>query len=215
MSWLSPKRTRPANASSKVLETTITYLRMDAPPAHYPQRPLNVTAALFVAPSPPLPFYRYLYFQVGVPHFWEARLRMSDAALKRAIHAPNCEITVLYVDGAPAGFFELNRKDRQTTDLAYFGTMPHVHGRGLGAWFLGQAIHAAWAQDPDFVTVNTCTLDHPAALPLYQKLGFRPYRRSEGRVRPLGQEELGALATREGLFADQATLTKSRGSANS
>jgi hypothetical protein len=24
--------------------------------------------------------------------------------------------------------------------------------------------------------VNTCTFDHPRALPLYQKLGFVPYR---------------------------------------
>ena len=26
------------------------------------------------------------------------------------------------------------------------------------------------------LTVNTCTLDHKAALPLYQKLGFEPVR---------------------------------------
>lgn len=188
---------------------------MEAPPTRFPQRPINIQAALLNAPEPPLHFYRYLYFQIGIAHHWEARLRMTDAALKKAIHAPNCQITVLYVDGAPAGFFEINRKDATTTDLAYFGMLPHVHGRKLGAWFLGEAVQAAWANGPDAVTINTCTLDHPAALPLYQKMGFRPYRRSQGRVRPLADDELAELATRDGITVDQATLTKSRGSANS
>ena len=199
MSWLKPGRAGHRAGGGEPLETAITYLRMERPPAAYPPRPANVHAALLRARRPPLHFYRYLYFQVGVHWHWEARLRMADAPLRAAIHAETCEITVLHVDGAPSGFFELSRKSATLTDLAYFGLMEHVHGLGLGRWFLGQAVEAAWKAGPDAVTVNTCTLDHPAALPLYQKLGFRPYRRSRGRVRPLTESERADLAARHGI----------------
>ena len=37
----------------------------------------------------------------------------------------------------------------------------------------------AWLQPIERLTVNTCTLDHPRALPLYQRLGFTAYNREE------------------------------------
>jgi hypothetical protein len=37
----------------------------------------------------------------------------------------------------------------------------------------------AWAQPISRLTINTCTLDHPRALPLYQRLGFTAYAREE------------------------------------
>ncbi len=81
---------------------------------------------------------------------------------------------MLYLDGAPAGFFDINPHQPDETEIAYFGMMEHATGLGLGRWFLGAAIEAAWATEPKQVVVQTCTLDHPAALPLYQKLGFSP-----------------------------------------
>lgn len=201
MNWLARRRDPGRANGRQSIETTITYLRMTTPPEHFPARPVNIQLTLLRAHKPPLHFYRYLYFQVGIAWNWEARLRMSDDALRQAIHADACEITVLSLDGAPAGFFEINRKSARTVDIAYFGTMPHVHGRGIGKWFLGQAIDAAWSSNPDTVTLNTCTLDHPAALPLYQKFGFAPYRRAIGHVRPLDEAELAALASRHGIAA--------------
>ncbi|MEO0543110.1 MAG: GNAT family N-acetyltransferase [Pseudomonadota bacterium] len=172
-----------------MLEATITYLRMDEyVPRPFP-KPDHVNAALLPVEKPPLHFYRYLYYQVGIHWTWESRLRLTDAELARAIHAPTCDITVLYLDGAPSGFFEINRAKPGSTDLAYFGTMPHVHGLGIGKWFLAQAVEACWANSPNEITVNTCTLDHPAALQLYQKMGFKPYRKATGNLRPLSEAE--------------------------
>ena len=37
--------------------------------------------------------------------------------------------------------------------------------------------YPAWRSSPEKVTVNTCTLDHPAALPFYRKAGFVPWKR--------------------------------------
>jgi predicted N-acetyltransferase YhbS len=62
-----------------------------------------------------------------------------------------------------------------TAELAYFGIMPEFIGMGLGPYLLGQALDMLWHKEPARVLVNTCTLDHPKALPLYQRFGFRPY----------------------------------------
>jgi hypothetical protein len=50
---------------------------------------------------------------------------------------------------------------------------------------------------PTFVTVQTCTLDHPAALPLYQKLGFSPVGQSRELVRPMSFDERAASVMRD------------------
>lgn len=137
----------------------------------------------------PLHFYRYLQHQTGKQWYWVYRLRLDDSALSAIVHSEKTQIDVLYVDGAPAGFFELSREDEGAVDIAYFGLMPHVHGRGLGKWFLSQAVDAAWALKPMRVTVNTNTLDHPAALPLYQKIGFTPVGQTETFIHPLTDDD--------------------------
>jgi GNAT superfamily N-acetyltransferase len=181
-------------ARPKVLDTFITHLEMTTQPAKRFPLPLGVNAAILHAENPQLVFYRFLQFQVGRDWHWVSRLQMDDAALAEIIHADTTEIYVLYLDGAPAGFFEVNRADPAVTDLAYFGLMPHAAGRGLGRWFLSRAIAACWANAPQRITVSTCTLDHPAALPLYQKLGFRPCNQAPGKIRPLTKKDLHRLA---------------------
>lgn len=193
MSWLKNLRAVGATPEKPTLETTITYLRMTAFKIPASPKPANVNAALLAVDKPPLHFYRYLYYHVGIHWNWEARLRLTDRELTKLIHADTCEITALFVDGSPAGFFEVNRARPETIDLAYFGMMTQVHGLGLGQWFLAQAIEACWSSEPKEITVNTCTLDHPAALPLYRKMGFRPYRQAKGNVHPLNEMEKAAL----------------------
>lgn len=190
------------NANPQYLDTTVTFLEMEQRPARRHTLPLGVNAAVLYADKPPLAFYRFLQFQVGYRWHWEQRLRMDDERLEQSIHADTTEIFVLYLDGAPGGFFEISRADPQATDLVYFGLMEHAIGRGLGRWFLGIAIDNSWANDPEKIRVNTCTLDHPSALPLYQKMGYQAVRRAPGRVRPLSQPDLERLAA-EGIFAPQ------------
>jgi GNAT superfamily N-acetyltransferase len=102
---------------------------------------------------------------------------MSDADLAEAITAEGTEIFVAYANGVPGGFFELEWRDGQDMWLAYFGIMPEFRGRGLGKWLLSEALAAAWLREPERVRVETCTLDDPRALPLYQRMGFVPYER--------------------------------------
>ena len=97
----------PAEASGLVT-ARVTHLEMTAPLARHVAAPLGPKIAVFRAEKMPLSFYRYLYREVGKPHHWSLRRDLVDADLAGAIHAPTTVLQVLYADGAPAGFFELD-----------------------------------------------------------------------------------------------------------
>lgn len=168
-----------------VIPVTVTFLEMTAPPANYSHPPMNRQVALLKTRNMPLHFYRYLIDRVGRKWHWVNALRLDDEELAAGIHEPGRDIRVLYLDGAPAGFFDIKTHLPEETEIAYFGMMEHATGQGLGRWFLGAAIEAAWATNPRRISVQTCTLDHPAALPLYQKLGFSPIAQKQEDVRPM------------------------------
>ena len=174
---------------------TVTFLEMKEPPKHYPPLPVSRQVALLRAKNPPLHFYRYLMDRVGRKWHWVNSLRLDDKSLRARIDEPGRDIRVLYLDGAPAGFFEL-KPYPDTVELAYFGLMEHALGQGLGRWLLGAAVEATWALGAKTVTVQTCTLDHPAALPLYQKLGFEPVSQVEEKVTPMTPSERYAAVMR-------------------
>ncbi len=159
------------------IAVTVTFLRMDRPPTD-PARPLPAEVALLRLPRPSVPFYRYLYGTVGAPYVWWLRRTVPDAVMAGILADPDLAIHVLYRDCEPIGFFEIDARNRPTVNLSYFGLMPAATGVGLGTAFLRAAIDAAWSMGARAVTVNTCTADHPRALPSYLRAGFRPVRAS-------------------------------------
>ncbi len=179
------KNAKPPDA----IPVTVTFLEMTRPPATYAHPPMNRHIALIRTRDMPLHYYRYLIDRVGRKWQWVNVLRLSDEELAAAISGPGRDIRVLYLDGCPAGFFDIKPHLPDEAEIAYFGMMEHATGLGLGRWFLGAAIEAAWACGPKRVNVQTCTLDHPAALPLYQKLGFSPVGQKQETVLPLPFEE--------------------------
>jgi GNAT superfamily N-acetyltransferase len=164
-------------AEPATLDIVVTYLEMVKPPTRptVPAPPVG-KIALFRAERPTVSFYRYLYNTVGEPWLWWERKLLSDAELERIIHDPLVEIYVLYVDGVPAGYAELDRRKPEEVELAYFGLIPHFIGRKLGPFLLNWAVDTAWFHKPKRLWVNTNNLDHPKALQIYQKAGFVPYR---------------------------------------
>jgi len=161
------------------VDTTVTFLEMTASPGQRVPAPANIKLALMLAESPPVHFYRYLYDTIGRKHYWVDRRRLSDAELGQLITAEGVEIFAAYGNGVPAGYFELEWRNGREIWLAYFGIMPEFRGRGLGRWLLSEALAVAWLKEPERVRVETCTLDDPRALPLYQRMGFVPYERRQ------------------------------------
>lgn len=162
-------------AKPKTVTARVTYLEMEVRPSLHVPMPMKPPLALMRAEAMPVAFYRYLYEQVGRKHHWFLRRQMDDEALATIVRAETTLIDVLYAGGCPAGYFELDVSALPgKVDLAYFGLCSDYVGHGFGKWFLASAIAAAWDHEPERVTVNTNTLDHPAALLLYQKFGFSP-----------------------------------------
>ncbi|MGE0499571.1 MAG: GNAT family N-acetyltransferase [Rhizobiaceae bacterium] len=167
------------------IDVTVTFLELNARPAHYPPQPYGRPIALLKVREIPLHYYRYLIDRIGRKWTWVNALKLSDDELLEGLREPGRDVRVLYLDGAPAGFFDLKPHMPHAVELAYFGMMEGAMGQGLGRWFLGAAIESAWAAGPEKVVVQTCTLDHPAALPLYQKLGFSPIGQVKETVYPM------------------------------
>jgi GNAT superfamily N-acetyltransferase len=154
----------------------VTFLRMEAPP-ETPAPALPQGAQVVRLARCTVPFYRYLYDTVGQQHVWWLRRTMSDAELTAMLARPQISIHVLYMGGEPAGFYELERRGGEAgINLSYFGLLPHAIGKGLGRALLRQAVDRAWAEKPRAMTVNTCTADHPRALPNYLDAGFKVVR---------------------------------------
>lgn len=163
----------------QTVDTVVTFLEMrENPHVHFPP-PANLKVALIRVEDPPVDYYRYLYDAVGRSYMWVDRKMLSDDELSAAIRADGIEIFAAYVAGVPAGYFELDCRDPDEIWLAYFGIMPRFQGQGLGKWLMSEAIALAWSKEPQSVRVETCTLDDPRALPLYQRMGFVPYERKE------------------------------------
>lgn len=162
------------------IEVTQTFLKMEARPAFdRPSAPLGPPLALMRAQAPPNWWFLTLYTAVGAAHHWTDKTDWSDADLTEYVSAPSRTIYTLMRDGWPAGFFVLDQGAAGVTFLDYFGLVPEAVGTGLGTYLLKTAILTAWDMaDTQTLEVDTCTIDHPAALPLYQKLGFAPYRQN-------------------------------------
>jgi len=160
-----------------IITTLVTCLEMTTPPAT-PPRPAPCSGLeVRLARRPSIAFYRFLYAAVGEPWTWTVRRCLSDAELAAILDDPRVEVNVLWADGVPAGYAELDRRAPPDVELAYLGLMPEFIGQGLGAYLLDWAIHHAWRGRPRRLWLHTCDLDHPRALDFYQKLGFRIYDR--------------------------------------
>ncbi|MGI4950720.1 MAG: GNAT family N-acetyltransferase [Janthinobacterium lividum] len=172
---MAPQPWAAAVPQSVRVGVTVTFLRMDARPPPGPDLPADCTLVQLASCS--VAFYRYLYDTVGNDHVWWLRRSLSPAALAAILAEDTVSVHVLYQGGEPAGFFELDRRARPVVNLSYFGLLPRSIGQGVGSAFLAAAIRAAWTPGTRSLTVNTCTADHPRALPGYQRAGFQVVRR--------------------------------------
>ncbi|MFT5326724.1 MAG: GNAT superfamily N-acetyltransferase [Planctomycetaceae bacterium] len=163
------------NELVELIDVTVYYLEMLVPSQRTVPSPRDGLTVLH-AQQPSVPYYRFLYDAVGKDYNWLSRRKLCDEDLASVIHDPLNEVHVLHVDGSPAGFAELGRHHADEVELVQFGLMSEFIGQGLGTWFLQWTIDTVWSYRPRRFWLHTCTLDHPAAVPTYQKAGFVPIK---------------------------------------
>lgn len=161
---------------SDELVAVVTFLELLEPPAlELPPSPLALQRIADPRPSE----YRTLFRKVGAKWLWFSRLIMEDAKLADIIGDPDVELFVVVDDtGAHVGMLELDLREDGECELSFVGLVPELAGQGHGRWLLAEAVSRAWRDGVERVHVHTCTLDHPAALSAYRRVGFKPYKRA-------------------------------------
>ncbi len=169
-------RVKPGEAVDRVA-VKVSFLRLDrrvvAPLADLPVGFACAPESLDVAA------YRALYNLVGQDWLWWLRRMMPDDMLAQHLADKAVAIHVLRHEGRAVGFFELDANPWPDVNLNYFGLTAEVQGRGLGYDLLLRSIATVFAGPVRGMTVNTCTADHPRALPNYRRAGFRLMRVAE------------------------------------
>ena len=158
----------------KTIPTKTYFLQMLNAPKN---NTISMSADLLVVKTQDitLSLYKYLYITVGREWLWINRLLMSDEKLQQLITSNDIEIFILYVDGIPAGFAEIDKSVKNEVELVYFGLLKEFFGQGFGKYFLNWIIIKIWSYKPERFWLHTCENDHKAALAIYQKVGFEIY----------------------------------------
>jgi len=155
-------------------DATVTFLEMHQRP--FEKLQLMTGSTFTLVPKPiSVETYRNYYYSIGEKYNWLDRMVMPDEELNQKINADNTDIFLMFINDVPAGFAEFI-KENDFTEILYFGLFPDFVGKGIGKYFLQWVIQQAWSYQPKWIQLNTCTLDHPNALPIYKKAGFVPIR---------------------------------------
>lgn len=125
--------------------------------------------------------FRALYRRIGERWLWFSRAVMNDAALEAKLSRPGAEIFFLEREGVPVGLAELQHGEqpgdqRDELEVAMFGVVPEEAGSGAARGLMSFLLDRAFAGGARRVWLHTCHFDSPAALPFYQRMGFRPWK---------------------------------------
>jgi GNAT superfamily N-acetyltransferase len=150
----------------------VTYLELREPPATVPG---GAEAEGIGLETPTIESYLDLYRRVGAPYRWDSRLKMERAALESLLLGGDLHIYLARVRGEAIGFCEFDRAAFPVIELKNFGLVPEAQGRGIGPRLLGTSLQGEWESGAKRIWLHTDTWDHPAAVPVYERAGFRVY----------------------------------------
>lgn len=153
--------------------TIMTHLEMDEKPA---LPPVNSSLSLERWPNPAVEDYCALFRKVGETWMWISRLLMDPDELEAILDDPAVEISIVRDGNQAVGFIELDFRVPGQCEIAFFGLVPSMNGKGHGRWMMNQALNLAWRDGIERVWLHTCTQDSPRALPFYQQCGFRIFK---------------------------------------
>ena len=158
-----------------ILKYRVTFLEMNnRPKFSYPSLPIK-NVLLLESIDVSLWYFISLYKEIGYRYEWTDIFKQSSTKTNDFIKNKDVNFFSLLHKGTPIGFFILDYRNFNICELSYIGITNEHLGKGLGKYIFKTAILTAWDKRKIIkLKVNTCSLDHKAALPLYQKLGFKP-----------------------------------------
>lgn len=164
------------------LQTIVTHLAMEPPFRQIGAVAWPNDVHFAKVEAMPVDTYRALYDAVGRKWHWVNRRNLSDTQLTGLIHHRATEIYVLSRHGKSIGFVELNFRLFPQIEIVFVGLIEEEIGKGLGTLMVRQALALILSRAPHRIIIQTCTLDHPSALQLYQKYGFFAVNRKQVEI---------------------------------
>jgi hypothetical protein len=155
------------------IATKTWYLEMKAGPDVVIDLPFGFSLTTW---KPSVEEYLNIYKAVGSNYNWFDRLLMQESKLSTIINDPKTELIIFKYNGEAAGFAECDHSVDSETELVYFGLTSKYTGRKAGYPLLMNVVSEQWKKPINRLWLHTCDLDHPAALPMYQKAGFVVYK---------------------------------------
>lgn len=161
-------------------EAVKTYLQMcsaeDLRPASTPVVTVEVQE---LAPGSPL--IRSTTLGIGRDHQWPS-LDWDDRQWRTYLKRPHLRHWIARIQGAPAGLLSLDVPTGGAVEIDTFGLQPGYVGQGIGGHFLTVGVRLAWTLSANVqrVWLHTSSLDHPNALPNYERRGFCRYQPKHG-----------------------------------
>ena len=157
------------------IDYLVTFLEMtQSPEFDWPKNPHGLKMRLIRVENPSFEYFMFLYRLVGSDYEWTDMLDLSFDEVTNFLKDQNVLMYSLLREDVALGFFILDNREKTLCDLTYFGLIPEAIGNGLGSYLLKSAVKIGWGiEQLEKMTVNTNTLDHPRALPLYLKVGFK------------------------------------------
>jgi GNAT superfamily N-acetyltransferase len=122
--------------------------------------------------------YLAVYRLLGERWMWFSRLTKPRAEIEAILADPAVEFYAVRFEGGDVGLLELDFRVAGACEIAFFGLVPELAGKGHGAWLMAQALASGWRKEVTRMWVHTCTLDHPGALGFYRRHGFVPFARA-------------------------------------
>ena len=161
-----------AVATGKVA-MVVTHLEMRSPQLRGVPLPEGLE---FAQITPDIAAYRDLFRRVGEDWLWYGRRAMADEALETILKDPKVRIYTLMKDGQSEALLELDFREENVCELAYYGLTAPLIGTGAGAYLMDRAVELAFAANVTRFQLHTCTLDSPQALGFYKRSGFKVTR---------------------------------------
>ncbi|MDY0168373.1 MAG: GNAT family N-acetyltransferase [Thermoguttaceae bacterium] len=166
--------------ATKITYCLAMFSRDDLRPAAATPATLEVRQVGIPCPE----FSWFLHQAVGVEFRWGGRQGWGRREWAGHVAQPGLETWVGYVQGTPAGYFELAKQEDGSVRIECFGLLRQFFGQKLGGALLTRAVERCWEMGANRVWLRTCSHDHPHALQNYLARGFQLVEQTTGPTNP-------------------------------